>query len=86
SKSRVLVSLLGLLALLLWDTAEAQSNQDCCLSYTKVRLPPWVLKGYTEQLSGEVCDIPAIIFHTVSGLKACVNPKDGWVKKHLRFL
>ncbi|XP_041270333.1 C-C motif chemokine 20 [Onychostruthus taczanowskii] len=86
SKSMVLVSLLGLLALLLWGTSEAQSNQDCCLSYTKVRLPRWVLKGYTEQLPSEVCDIPAIIFHTASGRNACVNPKEGWVKKHLLFL
>ncbi|NXM68163.1 CCL20 protein, partial [Serilophus lunatus] len=86
SKSVFLLSLLGLLALLLCSTSEAQSNQDCCLSYTKVRLPRWALKGYTEQLPGEVCDIPAIIFHTNSGLKACVNPKEGWVKKHLLFL
>ncbi|XP_009512234.2 C-C motif chemokine 20 [Phalacrocorax carbo] len=86
SKSLVLVSLLGLLALLLCSTSEAQSNQDCCLSYTKVRLPRWALKGYTEQLSSEVCDINAIIFHTYSGLNACVNPREGWVKKHLLFL
>ncbi|KAM6198888.1 LOW QUALITY PROTEIN: C-C motif chemokine 20 [Sarcoramphus papa] len=86
SKSLVLVSLLGLLALLLCGISEAQSNQDCCLSYTKVRLPRWALKGYTEQLSSEVCDIHAIIFHTYSGLNACVNPKEGWVKKHLLFL
>lgn len=50
----------GLFTLLLSFTP-AQSNQDCCLSYTKVRLPRWVLKGYTEQLSSEVCDIPAIM-------------------------
>lgn len=25
-------------------------------------------------------------FHTVRGLKACVNPKEDWVKKHLLFL
>ncbi|KAM9009297.1 LOW QUALITY PROTEIN: C-C motif chemokine 20 [Ara ararauna] len=86
SKSLILVSVLGLLALLLCGTSEAQSNQDCCLSYTKVRLPRWALKGYTEQLSSEVCDIHAIIFHTYSGLNACVNPKEGWVKKHLLFL
>ncbi|NXO12701.1 CCL20 protein, partial [Oriolus oriolus] len=86
SKSMVLVSLLGLLALLLCSTAEAQSNQDCCLSYTKVRLPRQVLKGYTEQLSSEVCDIPAIIFHTSRGIKACVDPKEPWVKRHLLFL
>ncbi|NXF04292.1 CCL20 protein, partial [Smithornis capensis] len=86
SKSMVLVSALGLLVLLLCNTSEAQSNQDCCLSYTKRRLPRQALKGYTEQLSSEVCDIPAIIFHTKSGLKACVDPKEGWVKKHLLFL
>ncbi|XP_010121783.1 PREDICTED: C-C motif chemokine 20 [Chlamydotis macqueenii] len=85
-KSLVLVSLLGLLVLLLCCSSKAQSNQDCCLSYTKARLPRWALKGYTEQLSTEVCDIDAIIFHTYSGLKACVNPKEGWVKKHLLFL
>ncbi|KFO99835.1 C-C motif chemokine 20, partial [Calypte anna] len=84
-KSLVLVSLLGLLALLLCSS-DAQTNQDCCLSYTKVRLPRWAILGYTEQLSSEVCDIHAIIFHTRSGLKACVNPKEGWVKKHLLFL
>lgn len=39
----------------------AQSNQDCCLSYSKVRLPRKVIKGFTEQLSGEVCDIDAIM-------------------------
>ncbi|XP_050163899.1 C-C motif chemokine 20 [Myiozetetes cayanensis] len=86
SKSTVLVSLLGLLVLLLCSPSEAHSNHDCCLSYTKVRLPRWALKGYTEQLSSEVCDIPAIIFHTNSGLKACANPKEGWVKKYLLFL
>ncbi|XP_009894595.1 C-C motif chemokine 20 [Dryobates pubescens] len=86
SKTLVLVSLLGLLVMLLCGTSKAQSNQDCCLSYTKARLPRWALKGYTEQLPGEVCDIHAIIFHTNRGLKACVNPKDAWVKKHLLFL
>ncbi|NXX40709.1 CCL20 protein, partial [Tricholaema leucomelas] len=86
SKSLVLVSLLGLLVVLLCGTSEAQSNQDCCLSYTNTRLPRWALKGYTEQLSGEVCDIHAIIFHTYRGRRACVNPKESWVKKHLLFL
>ncbi|NXO00674.1 CCL20 protein, partial [Rhinopomastus cyanomelas] len=86
SKSWLLVLVMGLLALLLCGISDAQSNQDCCLSYTKVRLPRWALKGYTEQLSSEVCDIHAIIFHTHRGVKACVNPKEAWVKKHLLYL
>ncbi|NXH12200.1 CCL20 protein, partial [Bucco capensis] len=80
------LALLGLLALLLCGSSQAQSNQDCCLSYSKGRLPRWALKGYTEQLSGEVCDIDAIIFHTYRGKHACVDPKEAWVKKHLLFL
>ncbi|NXL88916.1 CCL20 protein, partial [Alectura lathami] len=86
TKSLVLASLLGILLLLLCGTSQAQSNQDCCLSYTKARLPRWVIKGFTEQLSGEVCDIDAIIFHTTGGRSACVNPKEPWVKRHLLFL
>ncbi|XP_025942832.1 C-C motif chemokine 20 isoform X1 [Apteryx rowi] len=85
-KSLVLASLLGLLVLLLSGPSQAQSNQDCCLSYSKGRLPRWAIKGYTEQLSSEVCDISAIIFHTQSGLNACVNPKEAWVKRHLLWL
>ncbi|KFV81753.1 C-C motif chemokine 20, partial [Struthio camelus australis] len=85
-RSLVLASLLALLVLLLFGASQAQSNQDCCLSYSKGRLPRWAIKGYTEQLSSEVCDISAIIFHTHSGLNACVNPKEGWVKKHLLWL
>ncbi|XP_062439102.1 C-C motif chemokine 20 [Rhea pennata] len=86
SKSLALASLLGLLVLSLCAPSQAQSNQDCCLSYSKGRLPRWAIKGYTEQLSSEVCDISAIIFHTHSGLNACVNPKEAWVKKHLLWL
>ncbi|XP_025895897.1 C-C motif chemokine 20 [Nothoprocta perdicaria] len=84
-RSLALASLLGLL-LLLSAPCQAQSNQDCCLSYSKVRLPQRAIMGYSEQLSSEVCDINAIIFHTRRGLKACVNPKEPWVKKHLSWL
>ncbi|EMP40321.1 WD repeat-containing protein 69 [Chelonia mydas] len=64
----------------------AQSNQDCCLSYMRTELPRRAINGYTEQLSNEICDIGAIIFHTKNGLKACANPEDNWVKKRLLWL
>uniref|UniRef100_A0A8C8RCQ5 C-C motif chemokine n=1 Tax=Pelusios castaneus TaxID=367368 RepID=A0A8C8RCQ5_9SAUR len=86
SKSLILASLIGLLVLYLSGTSEAQNNQDCCLSYSKVRLPRGVIRGYTEQLSTEVCDINAIIFHTKNGLKVCANPEQRWVKRHLLLL
>ncbi|XP_061492844.1 C-C motif chemokine 20 isoform X2 [Rhineura floridana] len=64
----------------------AQSNQDCCLSYTKKPLPRRAIIGFTEQLSSEVCDINAVVFHMRNGLRACANPEDHWVQKHLRWL
>ncbi|XP_054839822.1 C-C motif chemokine 20 [Eublepharis macularius] len=76
--------LLGLLLFL--GAGEAQSNQDCCLSYTKEPLPLKIITGFTIQFSSEVCDINAIIFHLKKGLRACANPEDGWVKKHLHRL
>ncbi|XP_060098231.1 C-C motif chemokine 20 [Heteronotia binoei] len=76
--------LLGLVLLL--GTGKAQSNQDCCLSYTKEPLPLRIITGFTKQLSSEVCDINAIIFHLKKGWRACANPQDGWVKKHLHRL
>uniref|UniRef100_A0A8D0GD26 C-C motif chemokine n=1 Tax=Sphenodon punctatus TaxID=8508 RepID=A0A8D0GD26_SPHPU len=85
-KNLVLATLIGLLMLYLSGTCEAQSNQDCCLSYRRRKLPLHVIKGYTEQLSSEFCDINAIIFHTKRGMKVCVNQKDQWVKNHLRQL
>ncbi|XP_044887328.1 C-C motif chemokine 20-like [Mauremys mutica] len=84
STSFILASLVGLLCL--FCTSEAQSNQDCCLNYMRTELPRRAINGYTEQLSNEVCDIGAIIFHTKSGLKACANPEDNWVKKRLLWL
>ncbi|KAJ7324849.1 hypothetical protein JRQ81_017869 [Phrynocephalus forsythii] len=83
-KTTALIILMGLF--LFWSTGEAQSNRDCCLSYTKNPLPKRIIRGFTEQLSSEVCDINAVIFHTKNGFKACANPKDLWVRKHLRWL
>ncbi|XP_008104443.1 C-C motif chemokine 20 [Anolis carolinensis] len=83
-KNATLALLVGLIILV--GTSKAQNNQDCCLSYTKRPLPRRVIKGFAEQLSSEVCDINAVIFITKNGLRACANPKDQWVKKHLQWL
>ncbi|XP_072852107.2 C-C motif chemokine 20-like [Pogona vitticeps] len=83
-KTTALIILMGLLLLL--STGEAEKNRDCCLSYTKKPLPKRIIRGYMEQLSGEVCDINAVIFYTKNGFRACANPKDMWVQKHLRWL
>ncbi|XP_006119948.1 C-C motif chemokine 20-like [Pelodiscus sinensis] len=86
SRNLIFASLMGLLLLCLSGISEAQNNHDCCLSYSTVRLPRWAINGYTEQLSTEVCDIDAIIFHTKNGRSACANPEERWVKKHLLWL
>ncbi|CAM4612124.1 unnamed protein product [Caretta caretta] len=61
SMSFIMASLVGLLCL--FCTSEAQSNQDCCLSYMRTELPRRAINGYTEQLSNEICDIGAIFPH-----------------------
>ncbi|XP_062987561.1 C-C motif chemokine 20 [Elgaria multicarinata webbii] len=83
-KNAAFAILIGLLLLL--GTSEAQSNQDCCLSYNKKPLRRSTVVGFTEQFSSEVCDINAVIFHTRKGYKACANPKDHWVKDRVRWL
>ncbi|XP_042315679.1 C-C motif chemokine 20 [Sceloporus undulatus] len=85
SQTNAALSLLMGLFLLLGIT-EAQSNQDCCLSYTKKPLPRRAIIGFSEQLSSEVCDINAVIFLTRNGMRACANPKEQWVKKQLQWL
>uniref|UniRef100_A0A8D0BIJ0 C-C motif chemokine n=1 Tax=Salvator merianae TaxID=96440 RepID=A0A8D0BIJ0_SALMN len=85
-KNLSFVILMSLLLLLLLDRSEGQSNQDCCLSYSKKPLPRKAIKGFTEQFSSEVCELDAIIFNMRNGVKACANPKHKWVRDHLCWL
>ncbi|XP_041038798.1 C-C motif chemokine 20-like [Carcharodon carcharias] len=80
----LLVTLFSLIMLSVSVSAHAYS--DCCLCYSNSRLPLRLISGYAEQQSNEICDIDAIIFHTVGGRAVCANPEARWVKRALHFL
>ncbi|XP_038672774.1 C-C motif chemokine 20-like [Scyliorhinus canicula] len=65
---------------------DSASAMDCCLRYSKKRLPFRLISGYVEQQSNEICDIDAIIFYTVGGQAICANPDSLWVKVGLKLL
>ncbi|XP_032887285.1 C-C motif chemokine 20-like [Amblyraja radiata] len=64
----------------------AATYGDCCLAYSKKRLPQKLISGYVEQNSNEICEKDAIIFFTVRGRAVCADPEHHWVKKALNFL
>ncbi|XP_020390841.1 C-C motif chemokine 20-like [Rhincodon typus] len=83
-RNLVVAALFSLLVLnMLNDTVSAM---DCCLRYSKKRLPFRLISGYVEQQSNEICDIDAIIFYTVGGQAVCANPDMVWVKMALKLL
>ncbi|XP_042535266.1 C-C motif chemokine 20 [Dipodomys spectabilis] len=85
SQSLVLIAFSSVLLFQLFSGAEAASNFDCCLQYTKYPLPFRLIVGFTQQLADEACDINAIIFHTKRRL-VCADPKQPWVRKAVRIL
>ncbi|XP_043926849.1 C-C motif chemokine 20-like [Protopterus annectens] len=62
------------------------ADLDCCISYSNRPLPMKYIRGFTEQKANEVCDIDAVIFHTIRGIRVCSNPKDNWVRRNLHYL
>ncbi|XP_055502146.1 C-C motif chemokine 20-like [Leucoraja erinacea] len=80
-------AMLSLIVLNMFDnTLSAATYGDCCLAYSKKRLPQKLISGYMEQKSNEICEIDAIIFYTVRGRAVCADPEHHWVKKALNFL
>ncbi|XP_043557867.1 C-C motif chemokine 20-like [Chiloscyllium plagiosum] len=84
----LLVTVLSLLTLGIvnFSVSAHSMYSDCCLGYSKGRLPLRKISGYVEQQSNEICDIDAIIFYTVGGRAVCTDPENKWVKRALRYL
>ncbi|XP_038672254.1 C-C motif chemokine 20-like [Scyliorhinus canicula] len=86
-KKCLLVALLSLTMLSMFSApVSADGFGDCCLRYSRGRLPPSSIVGYVEQHSNEICDIDAVILYTVKGRAVCTNPESRWVKRVLHFL
>ncbi|KAM7104193.1 C-C motif chemokine 20 isoform 2-T2 [Molossus nigricans] len=84
-KRLLLAACMSVLLLLLCSQSDA-STFDCCLRYTQNAIPPRAIKGFTQQLSNEACDIDAVIFHTKRGFAVCADPKKKWVKHAVHLL
>ncbi|XP_032887286.1 C-C motif chemokine 20-like [Amblyraja radiata] len=82
------VALLSLIVLSMFGNSLSAATPygDCCLAYSKKRLPRKLISGYVEQKSNEICEIDAIIFYTIRGRAVCADPEQQWVKKALYFL
>ncbi|XP_051874535.1 C-C motif chemokine 20-like [Pristis pectinata] len=81
------VAMLSLIMLSMFsDSVSAVSLADCCLNYSKHRLPRKYISGYVEQKSNEICEIDAVIFYTIGRRAVCADPDQQWVKRALKFL
>ncbi|XP_067897497.1 C-C motif chemokine 20-like [Heterodontus francisci] len=83
-RNLVVAALFSLLVLNMFN--DSVSASDCCLRYSRNRLPFRLISGYVEQQSNEICDIDAIVFYTVGGRAVCANPDSRWVKIALKLL
>ncbi|XP_076989794.1 C-C motif chemokine 21 [Tamandua tetradactyla] len=62
--------------------------QDCCLTYSKKKIPNHVVRGYRKQDLSLGCSIPAILFSPkkCSQPELCADPKEAWVQRLMQHL
>ncbi|XP_020390843.1 C-C motif chemokine 20-like [Rhincodon typus] len=84
----VLVTVLSLimLSMVSFLVTAYSMYSDCCLRYSRGRIPLKFISGYVEQQSNEICEKDAIIFYTVAGRAVCADPEDKWVKRAIYYL
>ncbi|KAI7792604.1 C-C motif chemokine 20b [Triplophysa rosa] len=58
----------------------------CCLNYRKSPIDCRNMKGYYIQDITKRCDIPAIVFQTMTGRLICADPKENWTQKRVSCL
>ncbi|XP_015216549.1 C-C motif chemokine 20-like [Lepisosteus oculatus] len=58
----------------------------CCTGYSKSQLPFSRIKGYTIQTVHGICNIRAIIFHTIKNKDVCADPAQKWVMDRIQRL
>ncbi|KAG7457091.1 hypothetical protein MATL_G00242930 [Megalops atlanticus] len=63
-----------------------QAESACCTKYSRVELPKNLIKGLSIQTIGGVCNINAVVLHTLGGRKVCVDPAKPWVMDMIQEL
>ncbi|KAG8445569.1 hypothetical protein GDO86_010371 [Hymenochirus boettgeri] len=75
--------------------SQAFGIYDCCISYTKSKLPWKAIRGFSIQNSNEVCDIDAVIFQVSRRsainkklilVQVCTDPNQQWVQSWIEKL
>ncbi|CAJ1072110.1 C-C motif chemokine 20a.3 [Xyrichtys novacula] len=84
-KALLMVTALLTLCLLTTNTSAAYAGKGCCHSYSKIKPPFHLIRGYSVQSEIEICPISAIIFHTKNG-RYCSNPAQNWVMDYVERL
>ncbi|XP_069779065.1 C-C motif chemokine 25b [Narcine bancroftii] len=83
----LLISLLLMATCFYWSTGQANSFEDCCLKYVKVKNPKRVQKNilsYQEVRTGGGCNLHAVILK-LRRWTICVNPNENWVKNYIKI-
>ncbi|XP_059846791.1 C-C motif chemokine 5 [Hypanus sabinus] len=83
----LLFTLVLMAACFYYSTAQANSFEDCCLKYTKVKNPRRVQKlivNHRVQRTGGGCNLAAVILR-LRNVSICVNPKEKWVRNYINL-
>ncbi|KAL2085715.1 hypothetical protein ACEWY4_019035 [Coilia grayii] len=60
-------------------------STTCCLRTSQRVIPLKNIKDYHMQRVG-LCPVDAVVFTTVKGIKLCLDPKNLWVIKAVKYL
>ncbi|XP_019822024.1 C-C motif chemokine 21 [Bos indicus] len=62
--------------------------QDCCLRYSRKKIPANIVRSYRKQDPTLSCAMPAILFspRKRSQPELCADPKEAWVQKLMQHL
>ncbi|CAH6790280.1 C-C motif chemokine 21 [Phodopus roborovskii] len=71
-----------------WTQGSDGGGQDCCLKYSRRKIPYSIVRGYRRQEPSLGCTVSAILFlpRKRSQPELCANPEEGWVQKLMKCL
>ncbi|XP_041127261.1 C-C motif chemokine 20-like [Polyodon spathula] len=82
----LVVAMALLLTLNMFSEQVSAQYQDCCMSHSKKALPCRGIRGYSIQSVKDLCNIEAVVFHTIRGKNICADPAQKWVMDRITCL
>ncbi|KAJ8355292.1 hypothetical protein AAFF_G00073700 [Aldrovandia affinis] len=80
------LSTVCLVLLLSLSLCSLQADAACCTKYSQTEFPARNIKGFSIQNDLGRCNISAVIFHTLKGIKLCADPAKPWVMEIIQKL